>query len=100
MKNLLKQFSTTNCLLAESTAKLQFLLNCKSHDLMPQHIDNLYGHQIKYVSFFNKTCKNKFNNFNKYCLSKLLKLAIQDINFYINFLNKSREKKTKIKSQP
>ena len=92
MKNLLKQFSTTNRLLAESTNKLQFLLNCRSHNLIPQHIYNLYGHQIKNVTFFSKTCKNKFNNFNKYCLSKLLKLEIQDINFHINFLNKSQKK--------
>ena len=93
MKNLLKQSFTTNRLLAESTAKLQFLLNCRSHDLIPEHIYNLYEHRIKNVTFFSKTCKNKFNNFNKYCLSKLLKLEIQDINFlnlnHYNFANKN-----------
>ena len=91
LKILLKNWTSTNQRLAVATSKLRFLLRCRSNDVIPIHVQNLYK-QYYNVSFFSNSCKRDFHRFNNYSMKKLLDFEIRDINFHLLFLKKSLKK--------
>ena len=90
-RNHLKNWTSNNRRLAESTSKRQFLLACRSNDVFSQHLLNFYKRQ-KNVHFYSNSGKKDFYNSNKHYLKKLLKTEIRDIHINIEFIKKSFER--------
>ena len=87
-KRHLKRWVNTNYQLAESIPQRWFLLRCRSNNIIPQHMLNL-SKRFRTFSFHSDFCKQRLFDIHKHISFKLLNLEIRDINFHMNFLNKS-----------
>lgn len=88
---LFKSWMKVNGQLALATSRRIFLLQCRSHEVFPKHIDNIKK-QSKSSSFFSKFANDKSKNYNLLMRKRLFKLDIKDIHFHITFLNKQLDK--------
>ena len=70
----------------------KFLTNCRSHDVLPHHIQNSCQ-SIRNLSFFSNPIKRKNFYLFEYLHKKILNLEISDIHIHINSLKKQIESK-------
>lgn len=74
--------------LAIARGQRNFLLDCRTHDIYPKHID-IAPKPLLHVRFHSRSVNKMSIRFAEYIRRKTLKFEITDINFHINYLNKS-----------
>ena len=87
LSKLLNKFVTLNRTFCVNMSRKNFLLKCRSMDLLPLHIPYRINN-IQNLHLYSPSCRFKFHKYLKTFSFTLLNLEITDIHTHLNFLNK------------
>lgn len=84
--SILKKWLNVNRKLTRANSQRQFLLQCRSHDLKPRHVDSVSS-SIKHFAFHSKSVKVNFESLINKFKKELLNIIIEDKCTHIDYLN-------------
>ena len=84
----IRNFLINQLKLAHARSHLVFLLECRTFDMLPKHLNN-YNKKIENLKLYSRSVNKKMKNFLHYIKKKMLNLEIKDLNIHIKFLQKN-----------